>query len=58
MSTYAEPLTGRDAVVATLRHKLAIAEARSTWGTLKQRVSEAEAAEAYRARLRELGEEA
>lgn len=55
MTTYAVPLTGTEAIIATLQAKLAIAEARSQWGTRKQRESEAEAAAKYRARLSELG---
>jgi hypothetical protein len=46
-----EPLTGREATIATLRHKLAIAEARSEWGTKAQRQRETEAAATYRAKL-------
>lgn len=55
-NTYCEPLTGTDAIRATLQHKLAIATARSQWGTRKQRQTEAEAAARYRARLDELGD--
>ena len=54
-TSYAAHLNETDRVVATLKHKLAIAEARSTWGTKKQRTAETEAAAKYRARLRELG---
>ena len=54
----AQELTGREAVVATLRAKLAVASKREMYGATKaQRQAEAIAAKTYRARLRAMGEE-
>jgi hypothetical protein len=50
---FAEPLNHADAVIATLLAKIAIADARSQWGTKKQRAEQSAAAATYRAKLSE-----
>lgn len=48
-------MKGDELIVATLQHKLAIATARSEWGSKRQRTEEAANAERFRARLAEYG---
>lgn len=48
------PLPEREATIATLIAKIAIADARSTWGTKVQRAAETANAERFRARLAEV----